>query len=149
MVVVSLLAVNSPVTIDGLISKVVPCPLGVWMLAVNWPGMLRPPLRVLPKKPPIPSHTPDELQKEPAGHGVLGSQTAPVHSPDTQLRPLMHWPLFVQVEALKIAGVAVHVIGSPVAVKLPLLSAKAGNVRARRKTIAGNMMTKRFIFSPY
>ncbi len=126
MVVVSFDAVKSPVFADGLISSIVPCPLGVWILVVNLPGMLRPPLRVLPKNPPIPSHTPDVLQKAPAGHnGSPVPQAAPVHRPFTQVRPLMHWPLFVHVDALKVAGVAVHEAGKPEAVKLPLLSAKA------------------------
>ena len=48
-----------------------------------------------------------------------------MHRPDTQLRPLAHWALFVQVEGLKVAGVAEQVADVPVAVKLPLLSANA------------------------
>jgi hypothetical protein len=52
MVVVSLVEVKSPVVIEGLITRVVPCPLGVW-IAVEKDVAVVPPLRVWPPKPPV------------------------------------------------------------------------------------------------
>jgi len=65
------------------------------------------------------------LQNAPVLQSAFVVHAPPVHSPVTQVRPLAHWALFVQVDALKVAGVAVHEADVPVAAKLPLLSAKA------------------------
>ena len=51
-VVESLVEVKRPVSRDGLISKVVPCPLGVWIDVVK-DVRLVPPLRVAPPKLPV------------------------------------------------------------------------------------------------
>ncbi len=51
-VVESLVEVNRPVSSDGLISNVVPCPFGVW-IDVEKDVRLVPPLRVAPPKLPV------------------------------------------------------------------------------------------------
>src|SRR5882672_11056842 len=86
-----------------------------------------PPLRVAPVKAPAPTQTPDKPQTVSPGQSELVVQAVvEVQIPATHVgAPAGHCPLFVHVDALKVAGVATHEADVPVAVKFPLLSADA------------------------
>src|SRR6266850_2548081 len=86
-----------------------------------------PPVSVAPVKAPAPTQTPDKPQTVSPGQSEPVVQAVvDVQMPAVQVgAPAGHCPLFVHVEALKVAGVATHEAAVPVAVKFPLLSADA------------------------
>src|SRR5262245_48579082 len=127
IVVVNLVFVKRPVSTEGRIKSVVPLPFGVLTSVVNEVRLV-PPVSVSPVNEPEPTQTPARPQTVPVGQlASLVHVVVDVQTPVTQVgAPAGHCPLFVQVCALKVAGVAVHAADVPVAVKLPLLLARAG-----------------------
>ena len=131
---VRLVFVNNPVSKEGLINNVVPLPLGVRISVLNDVSDV-PPVSVSPVNAPAPTQTLDRPHTVSAGqlellvHGVVDVQIPAAHVG----APPGHCALFVHVDALKIAGVAVQDAEVPVAVKLPLLSARAGIARSKRR----------------